>query len=601
MDHFRCRSTNKMARTHVVVGSRPCCFICAMEEKDPCVRKAWLELFLKDLHMTRDDTELALTLSFIWRYAMADPENPELPSLGVFDCMTRLMKKGLEDVEWVMTGQNVYVPYYAAHVIGSYTMKKPAFAVKAVKSGVIAPLLELMRGKMSWVEQRVVVRALGHLASYERTFEAVAAYENEVVRLAMEIATTCVDVVYEEFVSVQAKEGRVRYHCDLLTRGLGGLEMEDQKAEEWASQLQCWSLHLLNCFAYKHRSISLICNKNFLKDLSQMWGGLVNHTSRAGIGLIRILCYSKQGREHVSGSKDMILSLCNLSRSSDDWQYMGIDCLLLLLKDQETRYKVIEMSLFYLVDLVEVKALDVRPNLGDRITKVLLMHYNTKKGCVYTHKVQKALKELWRNKVERRKREKKMMSENQELLTETSVVVNLIKQQANQLLCVGDIEGAIRCYTEAIGLCPLKLRKKRMNLYSDRGECYLLLGDVDAAISDCTRALCLSEPVNSHGKSLWTRSRAYDIKGLSRESLMDCIMFVNGRCFRGKIPYYAAQMISKQMEATWLFEKARAAKLSRMMLKDKYHLTGLSMIAEEPKKKKKEGMVMERKKPDHLH
>ncbi|KAF3558985.1 hypothetical protein F2Q69_00012408 [Brassica cretica] len=490
-----------------------------MEEKDPCVRKAWLELSLSDMHMTRDDTELALTLSFIWRFAMADPENPELPSLGVFECMAKLLKKSLEDAEWVMTGQNAYVPYYAAHIIGSYTMKKPDFAVKAVESGVIAPLVELMRGKMSWVEQRVVVRALGHLASYEMTFEAVAAYEDEVMRLAMDIATTCVHVVYAEFVSVQEREGRVRYHCDLLTRGLGGLEMEDRKAEEWASQLQCWSLHL-----------------------SQMWGGLVNHTSPASIGLIRILCYSKQGRGHVSNSREIILSLCNLSRSSDDWQYMGIDCLLLLLKDQETRYKVLETSLLYLVDLVELKALN--------------------------DKAQKALKEIWRIKVERRKY---IEGDNQEKLAEASVVVNLIKQQANQLLCVGDIDGAIKCYNEAIGLCPLKLRRKRMSLYSDRGECYLLIGDADAAISDCTRALCLSEPVNSHGKSLWTRSRAYDIKGLSRESLMDCIMFVNVRSFCGKIPYHAAQMISKQIESTWLFEEARETRLRKMMVKDKNH------------------------------
>ncbi|XP_009101812.1 uncharacterized protein LOC103827993 [Brassica rapa] len=594
MDHFSCKGTNKMARrSHAVVGFRPCCFFCVMEEKDPCLRKAWLELSLSDMHMTRDDTELALTLSFIWRFAMADPGNPELPSLGVFECMAKLLKKSLEDAEWVMTGQNVYVPYYAAHIIGSYTMKKPDFAVKAVESGVIAPLVELMRGKMSWVEQRVVVRALGHLASYERTFEAVAAYEDEVVRLAMDIATTCVYVVYEAFVSVQEREGRVRYHCDLLTRGLGGLEMEDRKAEEWASQLQCWSLHLLSCFAYKQMSISLICNKNFLKELSQMWGGLVNHTSPASIGLIRILCYSKQGRGHVSNSREMILSLCNLSRSSDDWQYMGVDCLLLLLKDQETRYKVLETSLFYLVDLVELKALNDRPNLGDRITRVLLMDNNKKKGYAYTYKAQKALKEIWRIKLERRKRERKLIEgDNQERLAEASVVVNLIKKQANQFLCVGDIEGAIKCYNEAIGLCPLKLRRKRMSLFSDRGECYLLIGDADAAISDCTRALCLSEPVNTHGKSLWTRSRAYDIKGLSRESLMDCIMFVNVRSFRGKIPYYAAQMISKQIESTCLFEEARATRLRKMMLKDKIH--GLSTITEEPRKKK------ERKKPDRL-
>ncbi|RVX00029.1 hypothetical protein CK203_024870 [Vitis vinifera] len=39
---------------------------------------------------------------------------------------------------------------------------------------------------------------------------------------------------------------------------------------------------------------------------------------------------------------------------------------------------------------------------------------------------------------------------------------------------------------------------------------------------------------------------------------MDCIMFING-CInsettkRVKVPYFAARMISKQMEATWLF------------------------------------------------
>ena len=37
------------------------------------------------------------------------------------------------------------------------------------------------------------------------------------------------------------------------------------------------------------------------------------------------------GRTRVSESKEVMESICNHSRSSDDWQYMGIDCLLLLL------------------------------------------------------------------------------------------------------------------------------------------------------------------------------------------------------------------------------------------------------------------------------
>ena len=77
------------------------------------------------------------------------------------------------------------------------------------------------------------VRALEHLASYETTFKAIALYEEEVVRLAMRLASTCLEVVYKMFVGVKDKKKRLRYHCDLLTRGvgLGDLEIENRKAE----------------------------------------------------------------------------------------------------------------------------------------------------------------------------------------------------------------------------------------------------------------------------------------------------------------------------------------------------------------------------------
>ncbi|TYK05541.1 Armadillo-like helical [Cucumis melo var. makuwa] len=59
------------------------------------------------------------------------------------------------------------------------------------------------------------------------------------------------------------------------------------------------------------------------------------------------------------------------------------------------------------------------------------------------------------------------------------------------------------------------------------------------------------------------------MKGLAKESLMDFIMFVNGRMKmdegankRIKILYHAARMISKQMEATWLFATSRLKKLA---------------------------------------
>lgn len=353
----------------------------------------------------RDDHEHVLVLSGLWHIAMTHPDDPEFPTLGVFECMASLITKAIHRPDWLRRDQNIYIPYYAAHVIGSYTINRADFAQKAVKAGVIPPLMELLRGNsklIGWVEQRVAVRALGHLASYETTFEALAQHEHELVRLAMKLASTCIDAVYSDFVGIKDREKRPKYQSNLLTRGVGELELENCKAEEWTGQLQCWSLYLLNCFACKERSLNLICTQEFLKDLCGMWGGLVNDSSPAGVGLIRILCYSKYGRKNVAESKEVIDSLCNLSRSSDDWQYMGIDCLLLLLKDPDTRYKVIEIAVFFLVDLVELGDLGDRSNLGETIAKELLLYHkqNRHSKCINSSKVRKVLEDLWDLKVE---------------------------------------------------------------------------------------------------------------------------------------------------------------------------------------------------------
>ncbi|KAI6689096.1 hypothetical protein NL676_025924 [Syzygium grande] len=407
-----------------------------MAEPDPSLRRAGITRCFKEM-LHRDNQELVLILSGLWHIAMTHTDDPEYPSLGIFDLLSNLIMKGINDKDWLLRNQNIYVPYYATHIIGSYTMNKAKFAEKAVESGVIPPLIKLLRGKLSWVEQRVAVRALGHLASYEKTFKAVLAFEQEVVDSTMQIASSCLEVVYTKFIALNGM-GRTKYQCDLLTRGIGRTELEDRKAEEWASQLQCWSLYLLNCFACKGRSLDLICREEFLKDLCEMWGGLVNHSNPGGVGLIRILCYTKIGRERIADCKEVLRHLCH-------------------------------------------------------------------------------------------------------------------------------IEEAMLKYNEALEICPLRLRKDRMVIYSNRGQCHLLLGDADSAIRDTTRALCLSSPANSHCKSLWRRSQAYDMKGLSRESLMDCLLFVDGcmrsekkRGKRAKIPYYAARMISKQMEAAWLFAGSRS-------------------------------------------
>ncbi|XP_050229325.1 uncharacterized protein LOC126678469 [Mercurialis annua] len=544
-----------------------CCFFCAMKQQDLSLRQAEIASCFKEMPL-KDGQEHVLVLSSLWNMAMTQPDDPEFSSLGIFNCMASLIQKGINDKSWLLTDQNIYIPYYAAHIIGSYTMNKVEFAEKAVESGVIRPLMDLLRGKITWIEQRVAVRALGHLASYERTFSAVAEYEQELVELTVELASTCLDTVYANFVKDSDK--RLKYHSELLTRGIGGIDMENRKAEEWASQTQCWSVYLLNCFACKERCLDLICKQEFLKDLCDMWGGLLNHSSPAGIGLIRILCYSKFGRMRIADCKEIINNLCNLSRSSDDWQYMGIDCLVLLLKDQETRYKVIEIATLFLVDIVELKRLGERTNVGEAITKALLLDYKqSNKLNIKNKNVLKILQEIRVLKVDRKRREKLMLSE--EKAAEKRVLVGLIKQQAKKLFWHGDLEAALVKYDEALKTCPLRLRKDRMAIHSNKAQCHLLLGDADAAISESTRALSLSNPANSHRKSLWRRSQAYDIKGLAKESLMDCIVFVN-LCINTKrvklIPYYAARMISKQMEATWLFAGAKSKALSGVQEED---------------------------------
>nr|DAD31245.1 TPA_asm: hypothetical protein HUJ06_010096 [Nelumbo nucifera] len=115
-------------------------------------------------------------------------------------------------------------------------MNKVEFAEETVKSSVISPLMELLRGKIIWVEQRIVVRARGHLTSYKRTFEAVAQHKKEIVQVAMQLASACLDVVYVKFacradlVELRNFTGRSRVGDPivetLLRLGLKGVQMQ---------------------------------------------------------------------------------------------------------------------------------------------------------------------------------------------------------------------------------------------------------------------------------------------------------------------------------------------------------------------------------------
>ncbi|CAN4082985.1 unnamed protein product [Withania somnifera] len=545
-----------------ITGRR--CWLCStMEEKDPSLRKILIAQCFKDLHL-REDKELVPTLRCLWNTALAQPDDPEFPSLGIFNCMAKLLNSCTRDQKWLSRCHNVYVPYYAAHIIGSYTMNKARFSVLAVKSGVISPLIDLLRGKITWVEQRVAVRALGHIARHRRTFEDIKVHEVEIIKLAMDIASKCITTIYSEFVC-RKTENRVEYHRYLMTKGIGELEMENKKAESWACQMQCWSLYLLNCFVRKKRSINLICKEEFLKNLCGIWGGLQNQNSFSGVGLIRSLCDSEDGRINIAQFEEVVENICNLTRSSDEWQFMAIESLLLLLKDPKTRNRVTNIASPFLADLVELRTIKGRRKMGDMITQVLLQDYaKIKYGQMgfYEKGSQKAMEEIWDLKVEKRKRDK-IMSEQE--AKEIELLVSILKREGNKKFWSTEIEAAVNKYTKALDLCPLKLRKERIVLYSNRAQCYLVLGEAELAISDTTRALCLSCEMRPHIKSLWRRSQAYDMKGLARLSLMDCLMFINersklngNRSKTRKIPYYAMRMLNKQMTATWTFEGAAA-------------------------------------------
>ncbi|CAH1441247.1 unnamed protein product [Lactuca virosa] len=487
-----------------------------MKEGNPNKRRASIMKFFRELPSQDDDGQV-LPISGLWNTAMAHPNDPEFIELGIFECMSALIWKGLKNRRWLSHDQNIYIPYYAAHIIGSYTMNMEDFAETAVNAGVIPPLVELLRGRLTWVEQRVAVRALGHLATYASTFPAVSSH-GEILELCIQLAMSSLEIVYSHF--YQYADRRLSYHCDLLTRGMGGVEMESRKAEEWASQLQ------------------------------------------SGIGLLRTICHHKFGRGPVSSCPGVIESLCNIARSSDDWQYMAIDCLLWLLQDPNTFHKVIEKAAPAVLDLAEIQTLGDHKKLGDSILNVLQESINsTGNRNSISNRTQEDIESLLDSR-ERFKWEKSMPKEDLHIKQAAALVVKL---EGNSLFSSGNIQAAALKYSEALSLCPVRSKKERVVLYSNRAQCYLLLQQPLTAISDATRALCLHNPVNRHAKSLWRRAQAYDMIGLAKESLLDAILFINEcsnsmdpdlNCRQNKVPDYAERLVKKQMKAAWLFREA---------------------------------------------
>ncbi|KAJ7556720.1 hypothetical protein O6H91_05G095300 [Diphasiastrum complanatum] len=537
----------------------PGCLYCVMKETNSTKRRIGIAKFFKDLPIQDNDGQV-LPVSGLWNAAMSQPGESEFVELGIFECMTALIWKGLKNRRWLTQDQNIYIPYYAAHIIGSYTMVIEEYAQRAVKAGVVPALIELLKGGLTWVEQRVAVRALGHLATYDSTFPKVASYKN-ILDSTMQLSMDALDVVYTQF--YQYADRRLSYHRDLLTRGVGGLDMEARKAEEWASQLQCWSLQLINCFAFKEQFIPFICKESFISKLSGLWGGLVNENSPAGIGLLRTICHQKSGRLAVADCPGVIESLSNIARSSDDWQYMAVDCLVWLVQDPDTRVKVLDRAVVALADLAEVPSLGEHKKLGDLLMSSLLHNDVSVSSSSLSPTTADLLRDLSALH-QRMKWEKNAPKEDIRIKQAAALVVKL---EGNARFSSGDIAGASAKYTEALSLCPLRAKKERVTLYSNRAQCHLLLESPANAASDATRALCLHNPINRHAKSLWRRAQAYECLGLVKECLLDAIMFIN-ECSqtpeysveskKNKVPNYVERFVKKKMQAAWLFKDVAA-------------------------------------------
>mgnify|MGYP000273498560 FL=1 len=228
--------------------------------------------------------------------------------------------------------------------------------------------------------------------------------------------------------------------------------------------------------------------------------------------------------------------------------------------------QVIDKVAVVLADLAELPRLGDHKKVGELVMNALLHESGSLPSpsghrSLISPKTKQVLHELasLRQKI---KREKDELKEDLQIKQAAALVVKL---EGNSRFSSGDIIGASSKYTEALSLCPLRAKKERVVLYSNRAQCHLLLQDPWAAISDTTRALCLHNPVNCHGKSLWRRAQAYEILGFAKESLLDAIMFIN-ECSQApegdlslkqnRVPDYAEKLVKKQMQSAWLFNEA---------------------------------------------
>ena len=83
------------------------CFFCAMKQPDARLRRAGVAAFFRELPYSEDGDGGAVAA--VWRAAMDEPDDSELPSLGAIRCMSLLLARALDDASWRYRAQNACV------------------------------------------------------------------------------------------------------------------------------------------------------------------------------------------------------------------------------------------------------------------------------------------------------------------------------------------------------------------------------------------------------------------------------------------------------------------------------------------------------------
>jgi hypothetical protein len=120
-----------------------------------------------------DDDGDVMWASSMWKSSGNLASMPRLAGLanaewwhgtGITRCCVELLARQT-DSAWLQKGQNNFVPYYLAAILGSVVMKwqPQKDKLRMVHEGALEVLVPLVNGSMSWAESRIAARAIGHI------------------------------------------------------------------------------------------------------------------------------------------------------------------------------------------------------------------------------------------------------------------------------------------------------------------------------------------------------------------------------------------------------------------------------------------------------